>query len=239
VDDFEHKLPEALPRRYGEYEPPRFRYRETGKQHLLQFLTEHAFDFVVWYPSKPVMSVSTSFTEECGFRRHGGKDRFKTNTFQISFDSSALSQPGWREHLVTVFKDISRYLQPFYGEARTLHNFISGKATYYSDMETEKHPVQGPWWTGIPQELGQAVVVGEPYLALWPQMREKGEVLGGLRFVSTKDWTEEEDVNAAIGDPPQETAQLRRSRWIEALGGGKTLDYCDEYPRVFPFREKG
>jgi len=239
VDYFESKLPEALPRRYGLYEPPQFKYEENGKQHFLQFLKEHIFDLgIVWYPTKPVMYVSTGFIKEWGFIKHGAKNKFKTNNFSISFDSSLLSQPGWKEHLANVFEDMSKILQPFYGEVRTLHNFISGKGTYFSDMQTESHPVQGPWWTGIPQELGQAIVLGKPYLDLWQQIKEKGEVKNDLCFISTLDWEREESVSSFVGSVPKDLAQLKIPKYVEVLGGGKTMDYNDEYPANFPFKKK-
>ncbi len=41
-------LPEALPKRYGLYEPPQYLYSETGKSHLLRFLDENLHDTVPW-----------------------------------------------------------------------------------------------------------------------------------------------------------------------------------------------
>jgi hypothetical protein len=34
-------LPEALPRRYGLFEPPQFTYEETGKGHFVDLLAAH------------------------------------------------------------------------------------------------------------------------------------------------------------------------------------------------------
>jgi len=53
---FERLLPEALPRRYGTYEPPKHVYANTGRDHFLDFLRETLFnpvEMVIWYPSAP------------------------------------------------------------------------------------------------------------------------------------------------------------------------------------------
>ena len=40
VELLEKYLPQALPRRYGTYEPPEYKYSETGKAHLIEFLND-------------------------------------------------------------------------------------------------------------------------------------------------------------------------------------------------------
>ena len=40
LDALETELPEALPRRYGRFEPPEHAYAETGREHFLKFLGE-------------------------------------------------------------------------------------------------------------------------------------------------------------------------------------------------------
>ena len=41
IDVLEAELPEGLPKRYGSFEPPQHVYAETGREHLIQFLTEN------------------------------------------------------------------------------------------------------------------------------------------------------------------------------------------------------
>lgn len=52
-------LPEALPGRYGSFEPPEFKYAESGREHFLRLVREGAgpVGFVVWYPHPPIASV--------------------------------------------------------------------------------------------------------------------------------------------------------------------------------------
>jgi hypothetical protein len=61
----ERLLPEAMPKRYGEYEPPQHVYAKTGKEHLLQFLDEPHLGFV-WYPHRPVTSVHLALAKTVG-----------------------------------------------------------------------------------------------------------------------------------------------------------------------------
>src|SRR5258706_2877198 len=48
IDYFESTLPEALPKRYGEYEPPKHKYAEEGKENLKIYLSEHIYQNIVW-----------------------------------------------------------------------------------------------------------------------------------------------------------------------------------------------
>ena|SRR5215472_7301141 len=80
---FERLLPEALPRRYGLYEPPQHIYAETGKVHLLRFMEESIHDFVVWYPHRPVVGLYLGHPQPVGASKLG----FRTNRLEIEFPS--------------------------------------------------------------------------------------------------------------------------------------------------------
>ena len=48
IDLLDRMLPEALPKRYGSYEPPQHRYAETGKEQFWEFLDANLHDTNVW-----------------------------------------------------------------------------------------------------------------------------------------------------------------------------------------------
>jgi hypothetical protein len=85
LDVLETELPEALPRRYGSFEPPEHAYAETGREHFLKFLGEHLRgQVVVWYPSPPVANVHIGLPETIGPSKRG----FRCAYFAVDVDAS-------------------------------------------------------------------------------------------------------------------------------------------------------
>lgn len=203
----ERMLPEALPKRYGLYEPPQHLYAETGKQHFVDVLQEH--DHVVWYPHRPVLYVSLSCSLPWVARQG-----FRAYYVKVYVEAQALAQPGWSTALDTFWRTASHLIQPFYGDVRTLHGFVRMGATYAGDSATQSHPVVGPWWKGIPRSLGHAAVLGEPYLAHWPRFVEAAQAEKGLAFLSTNDWTTPDEVSNRIGGIPDVVAAEPKDRTV-------------------------
>lgn len=150
----ERILPEAMPRRYDLYEPPQHLYSETGRAHFLGFLKEHLDDIKVWYPHRPVTGFYLYCSPEWGVARQG----FRVNYVRVEVEAKILNQPGWQTALDRFWRAASQVIEPFYSDVRTLRGFVRMGATVGSDMETDFHPVKGPWWIGIPRELGHAAI---------------------------------------------------------------------------------
>lgn len=233
VSLLEKMLPEAMPRRYGLVEPPQHVYSETGREHFLGFLQEHPDDIIVWRPHRPVLGVSVCCSSKWGASRLG----FRANYVTVEVEAGTLRQPGWNIALDRFWRAASRVIQPFYGDVRTLKGFPRMGATYGSDMETDFHPVNGPWWRGIPRVVGHALVLGEPYLTLWPRLAEPASLVDGLAFLSTNDWTTEEEASNLAGGVPDALAQRWTPKWTATSFGGMAVNWNTEYPRVWPFEE--
>ena len=60
IELLEKYLPQALPRRYGSYEPPQFKYAETGKDHLIQFLNDERSPVI--YCTKPITYIHNIYS---------------------------------------------------------------------------------------------------------------------------------------------------------------------------------
>jgi len=116
VSVLERTLPEAMPRRYGQWEPPQHIYAETGRAHFLTFLKEEAQGLVVWYPHRPVTDVHLGQPRPVG----AGELGFRTNRFELEIESAVLLQPGWPENLRNFWRETSLLIQPIYGEVRLL-----------------------------------------------------------------------------------------------------------------------
>jgi len=55
-------------------------------------------------------------------------------------------------------------IKPFYGDIFILNDYIHSRTVLCQDDMTQKHPIMGYWWNGIPRKSGLAVVFGEPLL---------------------------------------------------------------------------
>ena len=109
----------------------------------------------------------------------------------------------------------------------------------------QEHPVKSWWWTGIPESLGIAVVVGETYQRLWPNFIAAADLSDKLAFVSIDDWNAQGDVVDKIGRPPLEQVQLAQRfgsvmttqefrEFMAEKKAGKTPDRR-VYPTGWPF----
>lgn len=235
VSLLERMLPEALPRRYGLFEPPQHLYSETGREHFLGFLQEHLGDTFVWYPHRPVVGVSVFCSPSWGAMPQG----FRANFVCVRIEAAVLEQPGWHTALDRFWRAASRVIRPFYGDVTTLKGYLRMGGTYGSDMHTDFHPVKGPWWIGIPRRLGHAAVLGEPYLSLWPGFVEAAQVSGDLAFLSTADWSDQEEASRLLDAIPDALAQRWIPEWTDAPGGGKTVNWNTHYPPQWPFEKPG
>jgi hypothetical protein len=95
--------------------------------------------------------------------------------------------------------------------------------------------VRGSWWIGVPREVGQAMVLGEPYLALWPRFIETAKVVDHLAFLSTKDWTTQEEASNLVDGVPEALAQRWIPKWTATSYGGRAVNWNTEYPPLWPF----
>lgn len=224
VDVLVVTLPEALPKRYGLYEPPQHLYAATGRSHFLSFLDEHARGIgIVWYPHPPIAHVNLEIPEQVG----GSPKGFRSGKLEIEVDAETLRQPGWPLALSQAWRRIGRVVRPFYGDVRTFRGFRRGRGRYWIGHHTETHPVCSWWWAGVPQGPVHAVVLGEPYLSLWPAFAKVGELEDGLALVSTGDWLSGEDAFQVVGPPPTGIAQVAPE--FHGLKSMRT------YPSIWPF----
>lgn len=201
----EEYLPEALPRKYGLYEPPQFKYEETGLNHLVDFLLKEKS--IVTATTKPVLGISFGLNEASGFVQHGTKKKYKCSDITISIDADVLCHFDWQEYLPQIWKELSLVIQPFYGDVRVLKNYLSSKTTYRVDGETEQHPVKSWWWRGIPEGLSLAAVIGRPYIELCPEIRSMAKEKKSLHFLSHDKWDCDADSINLMNVAPKEIFQ--------------------------------
>jgi hypothetical protein len=84
-------LPEALPRRYGQFEPPQSTYTESTRDEFLSFLRQNVRSHgLIWYPTAPVADVHFRIPDPVGESKMG----FRSAYFTVTVDAAALEQPG-------------------------------------------------------------------------------------------------------------------------------------------------
>jgi hypothetical protein len=221
IDVLEAELPEALPRRYGSYEPPEHVYALTGRDHFRAFLNDHARGLgTIWYPTAPVADVLLGIPDSIGPCKRGFRSAYLT----ITIDADVLGQTGWRTALKRVWRAVSSAVRPFYGDVRTLHGYRYSRGRYWVTRMTERHPVRAWWWGGVPLGPAHAIVLGEQYQPLWPAFRQAAETDSGLAFVDTDDWAATDDVYDIVGTCPRSLNQVAGSDSIPR-----------EYPQRWPF----
>jgi hypothetical protein len=222
VDLIERAFPEALPNRYGLWEPPQHKYSEAGKTHFLNLWTDNLHDLIVWKTQRPVRSVSAMFPNPLGPFRKG----FRSNRFTIDIELDLLRHPGWNTQVQRFWRAASKLISPFYGEARILQGQPADGWYSVEDSIRQSEPVSSWWWRGVPSRLGCALVASEPYLGLWPQLRASGVMFKGLAFVSQADWTDGNDVEMLTSPVP---AEIASPEW-------ETIHFTPEaYAKVWPF----
>ena len=155
----ERELPEALPVRYGRWEPPPHRLRELGREHLVDFLVEvygnpAELGGAVGYPHRPVLNVNLCLG--AGASRHG----WRADRLTIDIHAAVLQQPGWATALKRLWQRLAHVTLAFYADARTLRNQRPGGATVSEYLAADHHPVCWWFWAGIPRDGGIAVAVG-------------------------------------------------------------------------------
>jgi hypothetical protein len=199
---FEQHLPEAVPRRYGLWEPPQHIYAETGRAHFLEFLGENLKkgDTIVWYTRRPVLGVYLGCPKPLGASSRG----FRANRLSFSIEAALLEQPGWNAQIQHIWMTLSQLLRPFYGDVRILDGHLRGN---YTNSNTESHPVVSWWWRGVPKTLGNAVVLGDVYQNVWPDFMRAAKTCDGLAICSSEDWSIKNDIASQLGGVPSEITQ--------------------------------
>jgi hypothetical protein len=244
VDTLERALPEAMPRRYGQYEPPKHEYARTRRDHFIKFLAANLGDTIVWYPNRPVLHLFISISRHPGWITFGGRQTYRCSSIALEIDATALEQPGWEEGLRRAWRNISRELCPFFGDVRPLHGHIARGRSFGRDGQTEVHPVRSWFWRGVPPRWGHAAVIGEPYLSLWTELRDRATAVqdGDLAFISTPDWRDTtQDAADQISAVPARFA-IPPGQQIRTIADFAGRDASDEslyaYPAVFPFAQQ-
>lgn len=224
LNNLSQQLPETLPKRYGLYEPPQHRLKETGRGHLQEYLLTHLFDVggVVWYPHAPVRHLHLGLFEKWGATKRG----YRANYFKVDVDAAVLGQPGWQTQLKRFWRSVPSHLQPFYGDVRLLSGLArSGR----DDHDGERHPICGPWFAGVPTDLPLAMVVGPTFARLWPGIQDCVDAGQEFVFVEVDNWADGGNIASITGPVPSQIAQ-QSPGYADKFGPNLNRSYPKAWP---------
>lgn len=55
---------------------------------------------------------------------------------------------------------------------------------FYGEMRQGQNPIDGTWWRGLPKKLGNAAILGKPYIDLWPDFVKEAKQTEGIGSLS-------------------------------------------------------
>ncbi|MBS3977146.1 MAG: hypothetical protein KGZ75_10570 [Syntrophomonadaceae bacterium] len=220
IKTLERYLPESLPRRYGEYEPPKELFSDIPT--FAEFLLKNSRHIKVWYPTKPVDYVNFAIPEFIGPMVFG----YRFGNFSISIDAGVLEMPGWKAMLKRLFEKVALELDAFYGDIYLLKNQIRSRSASFSDYLSEQHPIVSWWWNGIPETLGCGILAGNQ-IKEYVRIEKPTSILNNGSAILIND-----DFDLIKRE------QLRIDKDIiqpRKLGKSEGLNFSGLYPAIWPF----
>jgi hypothetical protein len=226
LQEIERTIPEALPRRYGVYEPLQEKF--SGIDEFATFLIENINDSIVWYPTKPVIHVNFSIPPVIGPTKSG----YRFGRFSIKIDSAVMPMTGWQTSIHRLFKNISQILNPFYGDIFIIDGYIRSRNGAWIDGKTGEHPIVSWWWNGFPKKSGLGLVLGEPLLNYVKIERNYLKLNNGCKlFINMENNIDiDEDLYQGI-DIPEGLFQPEKKERV----GIKVSGFTGRYPIIWPF----
>jgi len=223
IDLLELYMPDALPRRYGDYEPPQYKYAETGKSHLVEFLK--TCDFPVCYGTKPFLhlflSVPNPEAETQRYLENGALQptvdaqsplgrkltEYRCGKIELQLLRDAFLQPEWNLAVKRLFAEMSKLLQPFCAEI--IDDESSMTAAAYLEKK-KKRLIRSWWWRGIPRDMGYALLLNKTYCLQWRRFHHNAvQLFDGFFSVDCFGETALCPLQKKIGSVPKKLAAPR------------------------------
>ena len=220
------RLPEALPGRWGLYEPPDHSLTEEGPTGFAQFLDAHRDEPIMTRGRPPFVNSDYRLVRRCTWKAR--MFRFEVVHVRIDIDAQLLDQPGWGRQVPEVFTALSAVVQPFYAEARVRKDVDRQRIDF--DSRSPVHPIPDNRWAGLPHAPPIAAVLGKPYKSLWPTF---GTEIDGLSVAGQPEWSRDQQLP---WDAPRNLLQPADPEWRATVGGGFLLpDPPRAVARTWPF----
>ncbi|HSD09649.1 MAG TPA: hypothetical protein VLF14_01595 [Candidatus Binatia bacterium] len=172
------RAPEALPMRYGSWEPPPHRFDRSNPEPFAKYLAESEDGDGFWYASRP--SFGGSFHAPWADKYAKGEDeRFRVGRLEVSFDANLVAaDERWRESIVALFARGAELFGAFFAAAQvepgwivTRNNRLFARADSIGQGE---HFLRGRLWQGLPPVPVWLSWYGGPYRDLVRDALQRG-----------------------------------------------------------------
>lgn len=179
------RCPEALPRRYGAWEPPPHRFDRADPGPFVDFVASSDDGDGFWYASRP--SFGGSFSAPYADKYASGEDEpFRIGQLEVSFDGGLVAADDrWREAVVDLFVRGAEVFRAFFAAAQVEPGWtVSRNNRPYAQaasVQESEHFLRGRLWQGLPPVPVWLSWYGEPYRELVGEaLRAEPEPSAGL-----------------------------------------------------------
>lgn len=202
-------MPEAIPTRWGYYEPLQGRVENGDITELVSsFKNETGIFMKAKTPFGHIFtSIPCKKTFENYHPKHRMRCRFLLGSIQFEIRPKMFSHPGDFSRLKALFEKLCVTLDVVYAEI----------------VQTDHY--KGWAWHGLPDHNPDTICVGNAYQSVWPDVLKSGRMIGNHHHLVTTD---------RFGNkPPRPPTEL-----IAPSQGGLHSDGKPVYAPVFPFNFK-
>jgi hypothetical protein len=163
--------PEALPRRYGDYEPLQHKMGPGREDEFNSFWRKHQAsdlpEMLFWKSQSPCFGGSAFFpdkrTKYPDGRPAGTPGTKRCTEISLTFDGRALhSDERWSSAVVGLFSAVASRLGAFYAAAHVQRNVIIKRSLWY-DAAAERLPMPFSSFAGLPPVPTWLAWFGRPY----------------------------------------------------------------------------
>ena len=170
LGSFQELCSEALPRRYGQYEPPQERFE--GNDASLKFTefwnreaeNEHGGAFF-WTTTRPVLGGAVTFPDR--------REKFRPETarrmvvLRLSVNGTLLDEDiQWRNRATMAFRSLAVRFVAAYAHGYVERDVILRRAIWYGSGSEIYPNVRGPWFVGLPAQPRWLAWFGPEYRPL-------------------------------------------------------------------------
>jgi hypothetical protein len=150
--------PEAVPRRYGDYEPLQHKLEPGGEPAFVDFwgtiAAKELGSSLDWKAQPPCFSGAVSFPDRRTAYPSGEPVGIpgtrRCTKISLDFDGRALhGDPRWCEAVVALLPLMARRLGAFYAAGHVQRNVIVKRSLWY-DGDSETVPMPFSWFAGLP-----------------------------------------------------------------------------------------
>lgn len=210
VEVLQRDLPEALPRRFGTYEPLQGKLADHGAPAFAELF--NGVHTVIWKGRRPHQWAfanpsrgwGSALSEEERLKRTptlGGRRAFQPDTLKIEVDAAVADSEQWSQAIERLFRSVSSALRPFF----------AGTLLQPADPEGWAF-LSGLYWLGLPSEPMWLTWVGPPYLDHLPPSPAPTKLGPGYAFFRAGPGPRDKMVLPWDGELVREGGQLAQDK---------------------------